>query len=104
MPATTIRLLCRVQRHSRRFLMIFCHKSKAVCDWIGLRASAVVNIPLVLWLVYSVISLQGADYATFTSWLAQPVNAILMIIFILSTFYHAALGSHEVIEDYVHEE
>ncbi len=72
--------------------------------WIALRVTALLNIPLVVWLVYSVIDLAGADYATFTAWLKHPLNAALMIVLIVSVFYHAALGCHEIIEDYVHEE
>lgn len=69
--------------------------------WMHQRITAIANIPLVLWFVYSVVDLAGADYITFTGWLAQPVNAILMILLILSAFYHAALGVQVVIEDYV---
>ncbi len=80
------------------------HKSKAVRDWIALRVAALVAIPLVIWFVYSIVSLAGADYAAFTGWLRQPFNAGLMILFVVVTFYHAALGCHEIIEDYVHHE
>ena len=74
----------------------------AVGHWIHQRITAIANIPLMLWLVWSVVhNLQGADYAAFTHWLAQPVNAILMILAILSTFYHATIGTQVVVEDYV---
>jgi succinate dehydrogenase / fumarate reductase membrane anchor subunit len=69
--------------------------------WMAQRVTAIANIPLVIWLVYSVISLIGADYEVFTLWLAQPVHAVLMILFIVSVFYHAALGLQVVIEDYI---
>lgn len=69
--------------------------------WMAQRVTAVANIPLVIWLVYSVISLMGADYGAFTYWLSQPLNAVLMILFVTSVFYHAALGLRVVIEDYV---
>jgi len=72
--------------------------------WFHQRVTAIANIPLVLWLIYSILKLQGADYTTFTTWLAHPINAVLMILFILSIFYHAVLGSQVVIEDYVHTE
>ncbi|MGE4313864.1 MAG: succinate dehydrogenase, hydrophobic membrane anchor protein [Pseudobdellovibrionaceae bacterium] len=72
--------------------------------WIAQRITAILNIPLVLWAVWSIVGLvqQGLDYVTFTGWLAEPVNAILMILFILSSFYHAVLGNQVVIEDYIH--
>lgn len=72
--------------------------------WMMQRVTAIANIPLVFWLVWSIINLQGATYLGFISWLSQPLNAILMILFILSTFYHALLGSQVVTEDYIHSE
>jgi succinate dehydrogenase / fumarate reductase membrane anchor subunit len=72
--------------------------------WIVLRATAVAALPLCFWFVFSVVHLAGADYRAFTAWLGHPFNALMMIIFIVLTFYHAALGCHEIIEDYVHAE
>lgn len=69
--------------------------------WIAQRVTAIANIPLVIWLVYSIISLIGSDYAVFTAWLSEPINAVAMILFVISVFYHAALGLQVVIEDYV---
>lgn len=70
--------------------------------WLHQRITAVANIPLMLWLVWSVVHMRGWEYADVTMWLAQPVNAILMVLAVLSTFYHAVLGLQVVIEDYVH--
>lgn len=72
--------------------------------WIVLRLTALAAIPLCIWLVLNIVGLIGAPYEVFMAWLQSPVNAILMIIFIAVTFYHAALGCHEIIEDYVHDE
>lgn len=69
--------------------------------WKAMKLTSIANVPLVLWLVYSVAKLQGASYAEFTAWLAQPVNAVLMILMIVSTFYHAVLGAREITEDYI---
>ena len=38
------------------------------------------------------------------AWLASPVAASLMILLVISIFYHARLGVQVVIEDYVHHE
>lgn len=70
--------------------------------WLMQRVTAISNFALVLWLVYSIVSLKGATHEAFVGWLALPWNAILMILFILSTFYHAVLGIQVVIEDYIH--
>lgn len=75
-----------------------------VQHWWHQRVTAVANIFLGIWFAYSIVDLAGAEYLEFTGWLAQPLNAILMILFILSTFYHAALGSQVIAEDYIHHE
>lgn len=75
---------------------------EGVEHWMALRVTAIANVPLLLWLVYSIAHLQGASHAEFTAWLAQPMHAILMILVILSTFYHGVLGAREIIEDYIH--
>lgn len=69
--------------------------------WMHQRITAVANIPLMLWLVWSVTHMDH-DYASFIAWLHAPVNAVLMILAVLSIFYHAALGMQVVYEDYLH--
>jgi len=72
--------------------------------WMNQRITAVANIPLVIWFVYSVVDLVGASHAEFTDWLSQPANAILMILFVISVFYHTVLGAQVITEDYIHNE
>ena len=66
------------------------------------RVTAIALVPLVLWFVYSVICQIGADYASFTAWLGSLHVATLMVLLIIATFWHAALGLQTVVEDYVH--
>lgn len=70
--------------------------------WLAQRVTAVAAIPLCLWLVYSIVALRGASHTVLIDWLASPVNAVSMILFVITVFYHAALGLQVVIEDYVH--
>lgn len=72
--------------------------------WITLRVTAVANIFLVAWFIWFVKASAGMPHSTFTAFLAQPVNALAMILFIVSVFWHACLGSREIVEDYVHHE
>lgn len=72
--------------------------------WMIERVTSLALIPLVIWLVFSIISLTGADYETFTLWLLRPVNAIMMLLFIMVSFYHAALGCQVIMDDYIHHE
>lgn len=69
--------------------------------WLNERISSVAALPLVAWLVWSVAHVAGRDHDVFTAWLAQPVNAVLMILSVATIFYHAALGCRVIVEDYV---
>ena len=70
--------------------------------WISQRLTAVLNVPLTIWAIWSVVGLAQADYATFQDWIATLPNPLLLGLFVMSTFYHAVLGLQVVIEDYVH--
>lgn len=70
--------------------------------WWHQRVTAVANLFLMLWLAWSVATMAGWDYGAFTSWLAAPLNAVLMILAVISVFYHAALGTQVIAEDYIH--
>ncbi len=66
------------------------------------RLTAVANVLLVLWFVWNMVSLAGADHAAMRAWLGGTINATLMVLLVVSTFTHARLGCQVVIEDYVH--
>jgi succinate dehydrogenase / fumarate reductase membrane anchor subunit len=70
--------------------------------WWAQRVSAIALVPLVLYVLYLLVSLAGADYATVRQTIAQPFNAVLLILFIGTAFWHARLGLQVVIEDYFH--
>lgn len=70
--------------------------------WWAQRGSALALIPLVFWLALAVAFWPHADYAEFMQWVAAPWNTILLISFIIATFYHSILGLQVIIEDYVH--
>ena len=73
-----------------------------VHHWYAQRASALLLIFLVGWLVYAGLSLAGADHAAARAFVAHPFNAALLALLIVTVLYHAMLGLQVVIEDYVH--
>lgn len=72
--------------------------------WWAQRLTALALVPLTVWLVASLVTLAGADYAVMRAWLGSPVVAGLLILFLLASVHHAQLGLQVVIEDYVHSE
>jgi succinate dehydrogenase / fumarate reductase membrane anchor subunit len=68
------------------------------------RLTAIANIPLVLFLIYSIVSHAGADYGTVKAYFAHPVVAVLMLALVISAAIHMRIGLTEIIEDYVHGE
>ena len=72
--------------------------------WKAQRLTAISNLFLVLWFVFSAMALAGCGYAEYRAWIASPITASLLILLIVSVFYHARLGVQVVIEDYVHHE
>jgi succinate dehydrogenase / fumarate reductase membrane anchor subunit len=77
---------------------------EGVGHWTRQRLTAISNLLLVLWFVFSAMALAGADYVEVRAWLASPLSASLMILLVISIVYHARLGVQVVIEDYVHHE
>ena len=77
---------------------------EGVGHWWAQRVTAIALVPLAVWFVIVVITLVGADRAVFVDWVRHPVPAVLLILLLVTTFYHGALGLQVVIEDYVANE
>jgi succinate dehydrogenase / fumarate reductase membrane anchor subunit len=73
-----------------------------VSHWWTQRVTAAALVLLVVWFVVTVLSLLHADYATARAAVVRPWNALLLIAFVVTMFWHAVLGLQVVIEDYVH--
>ncbi len=72
--------------------------------WWLQRVTSVALLPLTLWFVFAVSALAGAPYERVVSWIAQPFNAVLLLLSIGIGFHHTANGLQVVIEDYVRPE
>lgn len=71
--------------------------------WLVQRYTAIANLFLGLWLVFSLVTMPKYDYGTMMTWATGPLNALLLALFVVSTFWHARLGLQVVVEDYVHD-
>lgn len=66
------------------------------------RTTAVALALLVPWMVWLALELVHLDYAGAHALVAHPLNAVLLLAFVVAVFWHAQLGLQVVIEDYVH--
>ncbi|MEL6694516.1 MAG: succinate dehydrogenase, hydrophobic membrane anchor protein, partial [Pseudomonadota bacterium] len=65
------------------------------------RVTALALLFLVPWFIYSIIYACKAGYEGALTWVAQPLNAILLILTLSAALYHMRLGMQVVIEDYI---
>lgn len=63
--------------------------------------TTITNIPLVLWVIYSIFSLRDANYDQVIEWMSHPFSVIAATLFVISTLYHFVLELQVVYEDYI---
>jgi succinate dehydrogenase / fumarate reductase, membrane anchor subunit len=71
-------------------------------EWRLQRLTAIALIPLGLYVAASILSLANSDRMTAAAWLASPVPALLVMLFVLAALAHALIGLRSVLLDYVH--
>jgi succinate dehydrogenase / fumarate reductase, membrane anchor subunit len=70
--------------------------------WWSQRISSAALLLLSPWFVVFMLGMVGADRFSIQLVLSRPLNASLMIGWVLALFWHAQQGLQVVIEDYVH--
>ena len=70
--------------------------------WWQQRLTSIILALLVPWVLLQMIAWSGMEYIDIRADIANPLNAALLLAFLLSMFWHARLGLQVVIEDYVH--
>ena len=68
------------------------------------RMTAIANVPLVLFLILSIVTHIGADYTEIRAYLAQPLVALALLALVISAAIHMRIGLKEIIDDYVQGE
>ena len=68
------------------------------------RVTAVSNLPLVIFLIYFILSHLGASRAAVVSSVKNPFCAVALGLAMISILWHMRLGLQIIIEDYVHSE
>ena len=69
--------------------------------WLMQKISSVALIPLVIWLLYSIVTVASDVDANLAVFFAYPLNAILAILLIGVSLYHGSIGMTVIFEDYI---
>lgn len=72
--------------------------------WLMQRITALGNVVLGIWLFVSLLLGDFASHSAARGWVADPLVALPLMLFLVSVFYHLKLGLQVLIEDYVHGE
>ena len=72
-----------------------------VGHFIGQRVSAFALLGLTLWGAWSAVMIARGGYDGARAWLASPINAALIVLLVVTGFYHAQLGMRVIVEDYI---
>jgi succinate dehydrogenase membrane anchor subunit len=68
------------------------------------RMTAMVLVPLASWFTIAALAQVGASQGSVAGFFGNPVNAVLMFLFLSTALYHMTIGIQVIIEDYVHGE
>ena len=71
--------------------------------WILHRVSAIILVPLYVWLFFSLIALSTKNYSEAIYFFESPLFTILTIIVFFVAFFHAKISLSEIFEDYIHD-
>lgn len=69
--------------------------------WWHQRFTAIMMVLCILWIFSFSWQLSGSELSGMIEVIKQPCNIIMLALFTLIGFYHAALGMQVVIEDYI---
>ena len=67
----------------------------------GQRVSGIALAILGMWFIFAMATLPGFAHADAVAFVASPLNAVLLILLVITVAYHSYLGVQVVVEDYV---
>ena len=78
--------------------------NKATKKWMFLKASSIALIPLMLWFIFSLVSVFDKDYIEIVGFFSKQPSKLLFSLFLVFAYFFSALSISEVFEDYIQEE
>jgi succinate dehydrogenase / fumarate reductase membrane anchor subunit len=69
--------------------------------WLYHRFSAILLLPLIFWLIYSLCLVPDITHENMILWLSNTTNYALLFILIVISVNHFQLGLQVILEDYI---
>ena len=79
------------------------HMTSEKILWVLQRASAVLNLVIIIYIFFSLNASNLLDFSLTQIWLEQNFNKFILFILFFSLGLHASLGISVIINDYIHE-
>ncbi len=70
--------------------------------WKWQRVTAMLLVPLTIWFLFSIVRYTASGFEETVAWISRPWVAVLLLLYLVTMFWHAWLGVQVVIEDYIH--
>ena len=77
---------------------------KETRKWILHRISAIILVPVYVWLYFSLIYLSTKNYSEAIYFFENSLFKILTIMVFFVGFFHAKISLNEIFEDYIHSQ
>ena len=72
--------------------------------WLFLKYSSLILIPLMVWFIVNLVSIHDSNYNEVVNFFIKQPSKILFSLFIVFSYFFAALTISEIFEDYIHDE
>ena len=76
----------------------------ATKNWIFLKVSSVVLVPLMLWFLFNLVSFYDKSYEEVLLFFTSQPTKFIFSLFIIFAYFYSALSISEVFEDYIGNE
>ena len=76
----------------------------ATKKWIFLKISSAILVPLMLWFLFSLVSIYDKTYSQVLLFFTSQPTQFLFSLFIIFAYFYSALSISEVFEDYIENE
>lgn len=89
------------QHFALAFIRHFISAKRETKFWLVQRVTAIVLIPVGLWLMATIIHLTQSDYRHVKEWISSPFIKAGLLLYIWISLYHSYIGLKVIYEDYM---